>query len=272
MSVIYNITAPDLAYSFLLDTLGFQPGELIMEYRVICDGDMDLFWERNKNRLESFNIYDVRFIAFHVTGSLDDCCEIKEYGIRNLQYVLSHNTTLSRLLKKFGIQFDIENRIMLIDGKEYNVDYDYYRNLRVRNLTEKRLESVAHRLYYDFCVDGFFANDRIEDYGTRIHERPEFINTLIELSPKADRLDAFWSAKSTPYKIVFYATADQIHKFTFNLDKNYEPYTELEQDAIKKWMLINAVDRAFEPYGERFIYIRDDEYIRAEQIIRCEKV
>lgn len=272
MSVIFDITTPDLAYSFLLDTLGFQPGELIMEYRVECDSDMDLFWERNKKRLESLNIYDVRFVAFHVTGSLDDCREIKECGIRNLQYVLSHNTMLSRLLKNCGIQFDIENRIMLIDGKEYNVDYDYYRNFRVRNLTEKHLESVAHRLYYDLCVDGFFTNDRIEDYGTRIHERPEFIDTLIELSPKADKLDAFWSAKSTPYKIVFYATVNQIHKFTFDLEKNYEPYTELEQDAIKKWMLINAVDRAFEPCGERFIYIRDDEYIRAEQIIRCEKM
>ena len=74
------------------------------------------------------------------------------------------------------------------------------------------------------------------------------------------------------FKTGFYATADQIHKCTFDLEKNYEPYTEFEQDAIKKWMLINAVDRAFELCGMRIIYIRDDEYIRAEQIIRCEKM
>ena len=48
--------------------------------------------------------------------------------------------------------------------------------------------------------------------------------------------------------------------------------SEYEQNVIKKWMLINAVDRAFEPCRECFIYIRDDAYIPANQIIRCEKM
>lgn len=66
---------------------------------------------------------------------------------------------------------------------------------------------------------------------------------------------------------MFYATADQIHKFTFNLEKSYTPYTEYEQEVVKEWMLSTAADRAFGPCGERFIYIRDNEYIRPEQII-----
>lgn len=116
-------------------------------------------------------------------------------------------------------------------------------------------------------------NDYIESYGTDIHKRPEFIRTLIDLSDEAQKLDAYWKAKSKPYKVVFYATAEQIHKFTFGeLNRNSLPYTEYEQNVIKKWMLINAVDRAFEPCRECFIYIRDDAYIPANQIIRCEKM
>lgn len=272
MSIYFDITTPNLAYSFLVDTLNFRPDDLIIEYIVECNKDLDLFWERNKNRLDGLDIHDLRFVAFHITGSLDNCREIKMNGIRNLQYVLSHNTLLSKMLEKGGICFDVENRVMVIDGIEYNIDYDYYRNNPIRSTEEAHLKSVAHRLYYDHCIDGFFVNDRIEDYGTRIHERPEFIHTLIELSPNTEKLDAFWSAKSAPYKVVFFATVDQIHKFTFDLEKNYCPYTEYEQDQIKKWMLTNAVERAFEPCGTRSIYIRDDEYIRPQQIICCEKM
>ena len=82
--------------------------------------------------------------------------------------------------------------------------------------TDEKLKSVAHRVFYDFCVDGFMYNDYIESYGTDIHKRPEFIRTLIDLSDEAQKLDAYWKAKSKPYKVVFYATAEQIHKFTFN--------------------------------------------------------
>ena len=270
MSIIFDITSSAAAYSFLLDTLGLQPGELIMEYLVECGKDVDLFWERNRHRLDKLNLKDVHFVAFHVTGSLDDCQEIKKTGIRNLQYVLSHNTMLSRLLKRGDITFDIENRIMCVNGRTFDIDYEHYRGRCLFTPEEKHLDAIAHRIYYDFCVDGFWVNDDIEGYGTDIHERPEFISKLIKMSPKAKRLDAFWRSKSKPYKIIFYATLEQIHKFTFGLEKNYDPYTENEQETIKKWMLRMALDQAFDPGGEHYIYIRDNEYIPSEQIIRCE--
>lgn len=272
MSIDFDVTTSDKAYGFLLDALGLQPGELIMEYLVECGRDINLFLERNGHRLNEMDIHDVRFIAFHVTGSLDDCYEIKESGIRNLQYVLSHDTMLSRFLGRGDIRFDIEHRIMLVNGVEFNIDYEYYRGRRPDTPMEKQLESVAHRIYYDFCVDGFWANDNIERYGTDIHKRPEFLTKLINLSSKAKSLDDFWRSKSKPYKIFFYATADQIHKFTFGLEQNYEPYTENEQEHIKKWMLRMAVDQAFDPGDEHYIYIRDYEYIPPEQIICCERM
>lgn len=270
MSIYFDITSSDNAYGFLLDVLGLQPDDLIMEYLVECGKNIDLFVERNGYRLDELNLQDVRYVAFHVTGSLDDCQEIKENGIRDLQYVLSHNTMLSRMLKRGDIAFDIENRTMHVSGRTFDIDYEHYKGLSFLTPEEEYLDSIAHRIYYDFCVDGFWANDDIEGYGTDIHERPEFISKLIKMSPKAKRLDAFWRSKSKPYKIFFYATVDQIHKFTFGLEKNYDPYTESEQEVIKNWMLCMALDQAFDPGGEHYIYIRDYEYIPPEQIIRCE--
>ena len=97
MNVTFDVTSSDSAYDFLLDTLGLKPDELIMEYLVECDGDVDLFVEKNEYRLEDLCLQDVHFIGFHVTASLDDCNEIKANGIRDLQYVLSHDTMLDSL-------------------------------------------------------------------------------------------------------------------------------------------------------------------------------
>lgn len=270
MSIYFDVTSSDSAYGFLLETLEMQPSDLIMEYLVECGKDADLFCERNRHLLDKLDLQDVRFVAFHVTGSLDDCQEIKETGIRNLQYVLSHNTMLSRLLKRGDITFDIENRIMCVNGRLFDIDYEHYRGRHLLSPEEERLDSIAHRIYYDFCVDGFWVNDDIEGYGTDIHERPEFISKLIRMSPKAEQLDAFWRSKSKPYKIIFYATVDQIHKFTFGLEKNYDPYTKDEEETIKNWMLCMALGQAFDPGGEQYIYIRDNEYISPKQIIRCD--
>ena len=168
---------------------------------------------------------------------MDYFLKITTFGVRNLQYVLSHNTKLSCLLQECGISFNIEKRTMSIGNTIYNIDFDYYCNCRIKSSFDEKLKSVAHRVFYDFCVDGFMYNDYIESYGTDIHKRPEFIRTLIDLSDEAQKLDAYWKAKSKPYKVVFYATAEQIHKFTFGeLNRNSLPYTEYEQNVIMKIM------------------------------------
>jgi len=270
MGVDFNITTSDAAYGFLLNVLGFHAGELIMEYLVDCSRNVDIFVERNLHRLAHLDIFDVRFVAYHVTASLDDCEEIKRTGIRDLRYVLSHNTMLSNFLGRGGIQFDIENCTMLVDGNRFNIDYDFYRSRQLRTPEEEQLEDIAHRVCYDFCVNGFLTSDDVKRYGTDIHKRPEFISKLIKLSSKAKELDEYWRSNSKPYKVFFYVTADQIHKFTFDLEKNYLPYSACEQEQIKRWMLGWAVDRAFDPCSDLYIYIRDYEYVPPEQIISCE--
>ena len=84
-------------------------------------------------------------VAYHVVGSIDDCAEIIKDGILNLQTVLSRDTSISRLLKNYGIIFDIHNRIMICDGKEYNIDYYYYEDIFNDDCLEGKLRKPTNK-------------------------------------------------------------------------------------------------------------------------------
>ena len=260
------------AYEFALWMTDLRADEFTMEYIVNCNRDFDVFWNTIKDRTIDIDVNDIKIVAFHVLGSLDNCSEIKEYGLHNLQYVLSENTVLNRLLKENGIEFDIANRIMVCDNVKYNIDYDHYKNLRFKNKMDKQLESIAHRIYYDFCVNGFLVCDDVKRYGTDIHERPEFLQTLLEISQNGIDVDCYWRNNHTSYIVTFFAYIDQIHKFQFNLEDNNFEYTEDELWTIKRWMLSLAIDRAYDELNEEYLYIRDNMYIPPEQIIKIEEL
>ena len=50
-------------------------------------------------------------MAFQVTSNSNDCADIKKYGLRNLQWVLSNDTELNRFLDENHICFDIEKKV-----------------------------------------------------------------------------------------------------------------------------------------------------------------
>ena len=112
------------------------------------------------------------------------------------------------------------------------------------------------------------------DYGTDIHERPEFLMTLGYLFSEAKKLDSVWRSKSKSYKIDFYATIDQIRRFSFELDEfKDEGYFELDDKMrIKKWLLFYAIDRAAKKLDTQFLYVKDDVIISPEQIIEISEL
>jgi len=65
----------------------------------------------------------------------------------------------------------------------FDIDYERYRGRYDLSEQEQNIEGVAHRIYYGFCVDGFMVNDDVFNYGTDIHNRPEFILNLVKLFP-----------------------------------------------------------------------------------------
>ncbi|WP_205087639.1 hypothetical protein [Veillonella magna] len=154
----------------------------------------------------------------------------------------------------------------------YDIDYEKYRNHHFLTGLDEKLDRVAHRVYYDFCVNGFMANDNVYNYGTNIHERPEFLMTLGEVFPQAQKVENFWRSKAKSYRVDFFVTVDQVHRFNFELDEYrdppYEDWDELDDEMkLKKWMLSHVIDRAHDDLGMTTLYIKDDVTIPANQII-----
>ncbi|NCB25349.1 MAG: hypothetical protein EOM62_07745 [Bacteroidia bacterium] len=242
-----------------------------------CDNNYERFWNRYFEQINGIDISDCRIVAFHIVGSLDDCAEIKKNGLINLQKVLSENTILSRLLLANHVWFDIENRILHYEDKLININYDDYCGRSDLNKTKKKIELLAHRVYYDYCVNGFMSNDDVFGYGTGIHNRPEFLLRLVDLLPELKPLEDKWFQKSKSYKITFFANIEQLHRFNFELDNNedppYEGWSDLSDDQkIKKWMLSHAIERANGNLAESFLYVKDDIDILPTQIISCQEI
>lgn len=268
----FDLRTCDAAYYFVLDFMGMTPDEYITERIINCNNDFEVFWSRNIERIKSVDISGLRLMAFHVVGSLDGCREIKEKGLMNLQAVLSEETTLKKLLERAGVTFDIPNKLVSCKGNSYDIDYEKYRNHHFLTGLDEKLDRVAHRVYYDFCVNGFMANDNVYNYGTNIHERPELLMTLGEVFPQAQKVESFWRSKAKSYRVDFFATVDQVHRFNFELDEYrdppYEDWDELDDEMkLKKWMLSHAIDRAHDDLGMTILYIKDDVTIPANQII-----
>lgn len=271
----FDLRTCDAAYYFVLDFMDMTPDEY--ERIINCENDFETFWNRNIEYIKSVDISGLRLMAFHVVGSLDGCREIKEKGLMNLQTVLSEETNLKRMLERAGVTFDIQNKLMYCNGNSYDIDYEKYRGHHFLTGIDKKLGHVAHRVYYDFCVNGFMAIDNIYNYGTNIHERPEFLMTLGKLLPQAQKVEAIWKYKAKSYRVDFYATVDQVHRFNFELDEYrnppYEGWFELDDEMkLKKWMLSHAIDRAHDNLGMTILYVKDDVIIPANQIISVSEI
>ena len=270
----YDLRTCDSAYYFILNFMDMTPDEYITELVIECENSFEQFWKRNIDRILDVDISDLRIRAFHVVGALDDCKEIRENGLMNLQEVLKRDTVISRALSNCGIFFDIENRILFCNGKKYDIDYEKYRSRHFLSGLDEKLDRIAHRVYYDYCVNGFLLNDDVLNYGTSIHE---FFLTLVELSSEAEKLDEYWRNHSKSFIVNFYATVEQIHRFNFELDEwrdpPYEDWNELDDEMkLKKWMLSHAIDRANNELGMQFLYIRDDVIISPVQIESIEEM
>ena len=269
----FDLRTPDSAYDFLLTFFNMSGAEYIEELIINSGNDFEKFWDRNAAKVNDISIDNIRVWGFHVVGSLDECGEIRSHGLRNLQKVLAGDTLFSRMLKSNGVLFDVERRLMFYKGKEYNVDYDWYRHNDYTMPPEKYLEPIAHRIYYDYCVNGFMMNDDVFSYGTNIHKRPEFLMKLSAAFPELKKMEDEWAKRSKSYKVNFYATINQIHRFNFDLNETQEELTDEEIMHIKRWMVSHAIDRAYNNLlSEVFLYVKDEIDIPPEQIISCEEI
>ena len=273
----FDLRTTDSAYSFVLDILDMSSEQFIDEYILKFDRDYECLWEKHYNKLKHIDASKIRIWAFHITGSLDHCQNIRNNGLRNLHYALSSNFAMAKVFRKYKLEFDVEKKIMYFEDKAYDVDYAKYRNRCNLFANDELLSRIAHRLCKDYCVNGFLCHDYFRSYGFDVYIRPEFILDLVNMFPSLSKLDLEWRRRSTSYKINFFAYIDQLERYNFELDEYRDPPYEIwydldDNDKVIKWMLGHAIDRAFDELSETYLYVRSDLYIPSEQIADCERI
>lgn len=271
----FDLRTTESAYSFVLHTLKKTGEQFQYEYIIECKENFECLWAKYRRQLEYIDVKKIRVWAFHITGSLDHCQSIRCEGLRDLHCALSAGSKMADEFQKYGLKFDVDNRVMFFNGTEYNVDYEKYCKSSWINEKDELLSRIAYRLCIDSGVNGFMCNDDLRSYGSDVYIRPEFIHDIVDLFPQLSKLDLEWRKHSTSYKVNFFAYLDQLTRSTFDLDTYSTPPYALwndldDSEKTVKWMLGNAIDRAFGKLDEICLFARSN--IPAEQIADCEKI
>lgn len=264
----FNIITANDARASLSKLSGLPREKLEFELLCMCDGDFLAFWKRNEWRFNSVDPTRLRFHAFHVLGSIDDCRSIAENGLFNLHQMLGNKTALSEGLKKCGVTFDLNNRTMLIDGDLFDVGPDGISKAGP-------IGFISARVSKDYCVNGFLYNEHPERYGTGIHKRPEFLLKLSELSSKVKKMSSRWASASTPYSVYYFASLEQLSRYQFGLDGAKGGCFENDYPVVVKWAAEQAVHRVIcsdEAIGECILHLLDDESIPPDQIVGIKRL
>lgn len=270
--MIFDITTPDLAYGWLQEILGISGEDIIRDYILKCNKDLDCFIDRHLTAIKKIDINSAEFGVFHVTSNSDQCAAVKQQGIRNLQKVLAEPCELSLFLDSLGFRFDIQNKKMIYEDQIYNIDYESYRNKdEILTFQEKKLKNIARKIYFDNQVNGFFYSSDMFNYGTSIDKRPEFLLTLSSFNSPFDYLGVKWGETRKGYVVKYKAKLSQFEHYTFYHDVNdYLDDSQMEWMQLKKWMLSYAIDGSFSNlYSDIYAYMKPVTDILSEQIIEC---
>lgn len=187
----------------------------------MLDEQYDFFNEYVRNHIVE-EIDKVMFI--HLSRRLDQ--DNNGYG---LDYVLTHETSLSQYLKKYGLTFRYEEHIkMYIDDKEVIIHNDYSgRNLKQR----------FGYTFKDYAFSGYaFCENIIDnDYYEVAVGGPEFFGYLYPYFDDDALIDQFID-KSIFYQFIYLLPIDDI---------DFEGYEELDNQEKQYHMVTKTLQRLY---------------------------
>lgn len=173
----------------------------------------------------------------HYTSNMNECTCIKKNGIKNLQWVLTEDTELNNFFKNYGVSFDVESRIISVNGKEI---FDSSYKCRHIETDPEIVRKIVRKIYEDYQINGYFyKNNRSRN----IYRRPEFIMNVSKLTPFLSNIETYWIENSKGYIVTYLADFKQFQLFTFDVDDSYDYDINETMVRIKKWMINNAINR-----------------------------
>lgn len=265
--MIYDIGTKEAAFKFIKNFLNLEWYEFINEYEIECKNNIDTFLGKREVDFDALNVEDLKYMGFHVTTNWDDSEEIKKYGLRDLQIVLTENTNLKKFLQDYGISFDIKSKILLFNGEKIDIDYEKYikKGALVRNEKEESIKNVGKKIYNDYQVNAFFSIDDMLSYGSEIEKYPEFLHTLSGLIPIVNDAKDLWTKKSKRRVISFTADFNQLLKLQYYANEN-ECNDDINNIVLKKLLIKNAIKRSVGNSVGTYLFLKKGVTITPEQI------
>ncbi len=264
----YDITNPSSSYEWLLETLKMKGSELIDNFLIDCNRDFEEFYEAFEEVIDSIDIENLRIVAFHATTCSNSCADIKEYGLRNLQWVLTNDTDLNRFLRENDVRFDVNRKRLYIDETVYDVEYIANTDTDIIPEENKHLHNIGRKLYNDYQINAFLHCKHIDRYST-IHKAPEFLDTISSLNRKANNIYISWKSNSKAYVVKFVCKMDDLDWNTFyDREAQYIEDRQNKFTRLKRKLVSYAIDSAFgELIADVYVYMRKDTVISVDNII-----
>ncbi|MDF2039359.1 hypothetical protein P2R12_20715 [Cytobacillus oceanisediminis] len=152
----------------------------------------------------------------------------------NLSNVLTNDTELSRFLKKAGLVFSNNNKIVQVTHNDMKIDWKKYESPTALMIIN-RLEGNKVSTTSDNCINGFLFNGKIFENGNVAHifRCPEILENILRVLGRLDLISNF-NSKSKPYIICFKAPISDI---IFDGNGNHKLNNKEKQFLILRYCL-----------------------------------
>lgn len=183
------------------------------------ENNIDINWE-------SIDIKNLWLVNYHFT-TRNNKEVIIDNPIHHLRYLVNEETSLKTFLKKHNIAFDVENQLMRVEDRTYNI-------LDHGDDNNTPLFWIDTKLNTDPEVWAFARVLDIGEYNNDFPDYPEFIRNVADvLEDDTDFLDDWKSTYGKPYVIEFKEHLSKI--------KIYDDHpSSCDEDTMKK-RLINIL-------------------------------
>ncbi len=188
----YDISTIENCFKIMQDMTNFKYWKdmfKIYSYKYIDEPDrMRKEIMDNKNiQIKDIVEDDINFVLMHVTTSAEECNGIRKDGLHDLVWTYKHNTELRKFLDKYNVDIDIDNRKIVVNGNEYEMQNDI-----------NQAGGVGYKFFGDPYVCGCFQLKKSNAYGGHVHIRPEIIYNINQII-QGNNLEYAWMETHKPY-------------------------------------------------------------------------